>query len=180
MQDTRSARSHGNLPKLDPGSNKIFSVRDPRSPGSHGYIAVTGSDPGRKGKYNIQDPPRYRILDPGDPGSRILEDLGTCLSGMSACARVLSIPETTFSELRGIWYVVRNPLAIRFPRSIPETTFSELRGIWYVVRNPLAIRFPRDICERICTCACVHLPFPHLGDGWVHCAKRSVVWLGTH
>ena len=46
VQDPRSAGSHDNLLKLDPGSpgsSKIFSVRDPRSLGSHGNIAVTGS-----------------------------------------------------------------------------------------------------------------------------------------
>ena len=46
VQDPISARSHDNLLKLDPGSpgsSKIFSVRDPRSLGSHGNIAVAGS-----------------------------------------------------------------------------------------------------------------------------------------
>ena len=46
VQDPRSARYHDSLLKLDPGSpvsSKIFSVHDPRSLGSDGNTAVTGS-----------------------------------------------------------------------------------------------------------------------------------------
>ena len=78
VQDPRSARSHDSLLKLDPGSPgscRILSVQDPRSLESHGNVVVTGSKiskiPLENGNYKIQDPPRSRILDPGDPGSRI-------------------------------------------------------------------------------------------------------------
>ena len=46
LQDPRSARFYANLLKPDPGSpgpSRIFSVRDPRSLGSHGNVAVAGS-----------------------------------------------------------------------------------------------------------------------------------------
>ena len=96
VHDTRSARSNVNLLKLDPGcpgSGKIFSVRDPRSLGSQGNTAVTGSKifgiPWKN--YNI----RSKILQ--DPGSWILEiqdigsfwDLGACLALMKHCVSVI-------------------------------------------------------------------------------------------
>ena len=63
-----------NLPKLDPGSNKIFSVREPRSPISHGYIAVAGSKVSRIPGENES----VRSKIPQDFGSWILgiQDLG--------------------------------------------------------------------------------------------------------
>ena len=94
VQDPRSARSHDKLIKLDPGSpgsSKIFYVRDPRSLGSHGNSAVTGSKIFRIPSENENIGSRI----PQDPGSWILViqdlgsfwDLGTCLSVMSVRVR---------------------------------------------------------------------------------------------
>ena len=61
------------MPNLDPGSpgsNKIFSIRGPRSPGSHGYIAVTGS--------MISKIPRENE----DITSKIFQDLGFWILGI--------------------------------------------------------------------------------------------------
>ena len=71
--DPRFARSHHNLPKLDPGSpgsKKIFSVRDPRSVGSHGNGAVAIS--------KISKMPRENE----NIRSKILQDLGSCILGI--------------------------------------------------------------------------------------------------
>ena len=100
MKDPRSGRSHDNLLKLNPGSpgsGKILSVWDPRSLGSHGNVAVTGSKISRipweneNIRSNILQDPGYWILEIQDLGS--FWDLGTCLAqGIPTKNRKLASP----------------------------------------------------------------------------------------